>query len=505
MNFATLLDRHPESSTALISQGRVTTYGQLRRQVEELRGGLVRCGLEPGDRLAIVTANTWFFVASYLATLGVGGVAVPLNPQAPPVELERELAATGARIAVVAPGGRGSFAGVDRMAVELERVLVPEGVRLDAAEPFEELFGGEPAPVVARDEHDDAVLMFTAGTAGPRKAARLTHGNLLSNLQQVQAHPGLVGGPEDVALGVLPLFHIFGLNAVLGLALYVGSSIVLLERFDPASSLEAVREHGITVVAGAPPLFGAWAAVPGVDASALASVRLVVSGGAPLADEVEEAFRARFDKPIWQGYGLTETAPIVSTSLVGGEPRRGSIGVPLPGVEVRLVDTEGEDALAGDPGEVWVRGPNVFPGYWNDPDATALVLTDDGWLKTGDIAVTDDDGYLYLVDRAKDLIIVSGFNVFPAEVEEILLEHPGVAEAGVVGVSHPYTGEAVKAYVVPKQGRHLEEDEVIEFCAERLARYRCPTSVSFVDQIPQGLVGKVLRRALRELPGDGPG
>ncbi|TMK86822.1 MAG: long-chain fatty acid--CoA ligase [Actinobacteria bacterium] len=503
MNFATIADRHPESSTALVSQGKVTTYGQLRRQVEELRGGLVRAGLQPGDRLAIATANTWFFVVSYLATLGVGGVAVPLNPQSPPVELEGELAATGARVAVVGPRGRDSFAGVDRMAVELERVLVPEGVRLDAAEPLEELFGGDPAPCVARDEHDDAVLMFTAGTAGPRKAARLTHGNLLANLQQVQAHPGLVGGPEDVALGVLPLFHIFGLNAVLGLALYAGSSVVLLERFDPASSLEAVREHGITVVAGAPPLFGAWASVPGVDASSLASVRLVVSGGAPLADEVADAFQARFDRPIWQGYGLTETSPIVSSSLVGGEPRRGSIGIPLPGVDVRLVDSEGEDALAGDPGEVWVRGANVFPGYWNDPEATAMVLTEDGWLKTGDIAVTDDDGYLYLVDRAKDLIIVSGFNVFPAEVEEVLLEHPGIAEAGVVGVSHPYTGEAVKAYVVPKPGRHLEEDEVIEFCAERLARYKCPTSVSFVDQIPQGLVGKVLRRALRGAAGDG--
>ena len=503
MNFANIIDRHPESSTALISQGRKTTYGQLKRQVEELRGGLVRCGLEPGDRLAIVTANTWFFVVSYLATLGVGGVAVPLNPQAPPVELEGELAATGARIAVVAPRGRDSFAGVDRMAVDLERVLVPEGVRLDAAEPLEELFGGDPAPCVARDEHDDAVLMFTAGTAGPRKAARLTHGNLLANLQQVQAHPGLVGGPDDVALGVLPLFHIFGLNAVLGLALFVGSSVVLLERFDPTSSLEAVREHGITVVAGAPPLFGAWASVPGVDASALASVRLVVSGGAPLADEVADAFQARFDRPIWQGYGLTETAPIVSSSLVGGDPRRGSIGLPLPGVDVRLVDPEGEDALAGDPGEVWVRGPNVFPGYWNDPDATALVLTDDGWLKTGDIAVTDDDGYLYLVDRAKDLIIVSGFNVFPAEVEDVLREHPGIAEAGVIGVNHPYTGEAVKAFVVPTPGRHLEEEEVIEFCAERLARYKCPTAVSFVDQIPQGLVGKVLRRELRGAPGDG--
>ncbi|MBV8986128.1 MAG: AMP-binding protein, partial [Acidimicrobiia bacterium] len=264
MNFANIIEPHPESSTALVSQGRITTYGQLKRQVGELRGGLVRAGLEPGDRLAIVNANTWFFVVSYLATLGAGGVAVPLNPQAPPNELEAELSATGARMAVVGPRGRDSFAGVDRMAVDLERVLVPEGVHLDAADPIEELFDGDPAPVVARDEHDDAVLMFTAGTAGPRKAARLTHRNLLSNLEQVQAHPGLVRGADDVALGVLPLFHIFGLNAVLGLGLFVGSSVVLLERFDPASSLEAVREHGITVVAGAPPLFGAWASVPGV-------------------------------------------------------------------------------------------------------------------------------------------------------------------------------------------------------------------------------------------------
>jgi long-chain acyl-CoA synthetase len=319
----------------------------------------------------------------------------------------------------------------------------------------------------------------------------------------VQAHPGLALRPEDVALGVLPLFHIFGLNAVLGLALFAGASVVLVERFDPVSSLEAVREHGVTIVAGAPPLFAAWAAAPGLDAHALESVRLAVSGGAALADEVAHAFRTRFQRPVWEGYGLTETAPIVSSSLVGGEPRTGSIGVPLPGVEVRLVDVGGEDALAGDPGEIWVRGPNVFPGYWQDPEATAAVLTPEGWLRTGDIAVTDDDGYLYLVDRAKDLIIVSGFNVYPAEVEEALVEHPGIAEAAVVGVAHPYSGEAVKAFVVAAPGTHLEEDEVIEFCAERLARYKCPTSVSFVDELPQGLVGKVLRRELRGSPGDG--
>jgi long-chain acyl-CoA synthetase len=502
VNLATMVDSHPESATALISQGRVTTYGQLRRQVGELRGGLVADGLEPGDRFAIVTANTWFFVVSYLAALGAGAVVVPLNPQAPARELEGELSATGAKMAVVGPRGRDSFAGVDRMAVDLERVLVPEGVRLDAADPFEELFGSDPAPVVGRDENDDALLMFTAGTAGPPKAARLTHGNLLANLRQVQNHPGLAVRADDVGLGVLPLFHIFGLNAVLGLGLYSGGAVVLMERFDPVATLDAVREQNVTIIAGAPPMFAAWAAVPGVDKNALASVRLAVSGGAPLSDDIANAFRSRFDLPVWEGYGLTETAPIVSSSLVGGEPRLGSIGVPLPGVEVRLVDEDGEDALSGDSGEVWVRGPNVFPGYWQDEEATASALTPDGWLRTGDIAVTDDDGYLYLVDRAKDLIIVSGFNVFPAEVEETLLEHPSIAEAAAIGVEHPYTGEAVKAYVVPKQGRHLEEDEVIEFCAERMARYKCPTSVTFVDELPQGLVGKVLRRELREGPGD---
>jgi len=500
LNLSTIIDQHPEGAPALVSQGRTTSYGELRRQVGEMRGGLTRSGLEPGDRVAIVTANTWFFVVSYLATLGAGAVAVPLNPEAPPAELEGELGVTGARVAIVGPRGRDAFAGVDRLAVEVERVFVPEGVRLDAADPLEELFRGDPTPCVARDEADDAVLMFTAGTAGPPKAARLTHGNLLSNLRQVQAHPGLAVRPDDVGLGMLPLFHIFGLNAVLDLALFAGGSVVLVERFDPVSTLDVVRETGVTIVAGAPPIFAAWASLPGVDPAAMASVRLAVSGGAALADEVEEAFRARFGLPIWQGYGLTETAPIVSSSLVGGEPRPGSIGLPLPGVEVRLVDEEGEDALAGDSGEVRVRGPNVFPGYWHDDEATAAVLTSDGWLRTGDVAVTDDDGYLYLVDRAKDLIIVSGFNVFPAEVEDALAEHPGIATVAVVGVAHPYSGETVKAYVVPERGRHLEEGEVIEFCAERLARYKCPTAISFVDELPQGLVGKVLRRALRGAP-----
>ncbi|MCU1463395.1 MAG: acyl-CoA synthetase (AMP-forming)/AMP-acid ligase [Acidimicrobiales bacterium] len=497
MNLATIIERHPDDAVAVISRGRPTTYGELRRQVGALRAGLIALGVRPGDRVAVLAANNWFFVVFYLAALGAGAVVVPLNPASASRELERELAAIGALVAVVGPSGRDGFAGIDRADIPLEHVLVPEGVKLPGSEPLQQLFGHEPVQVVERADDDDALLMFTAGTAGPAKAARLSHGSLRANIEQMQAHPGLTATATDVALGVLPLFHIYGLNVVLNQALFAGAAVVLAERFDPAGALGLIREHGVTMIAGAPPMFAAWAALSGAAPTAFEGVRLAGSGGAPLSPEVASAFQSRFGLPVWQGYGLTEASPTVTSSSVGGVPKAGSIGVPLPGVDVRLVDVDGEDALAGDPGEIWVRGPNVFSGYWEDADATAAVITPDGWLRTGDIAVVDDDGYLFIVDRAKDLIIVSGFNVYPAEVEEVLLEHEHVAEAAVVGVEHPYSGETVTACVVPVAGAHVEEDELIEFAAARLARYKCPTTITFVDQLPQGLVGKVLRRALR--------
>jgi long-chain acyl-CoA synthetase len=243
-------------------------------------------------------------------------------------------------------------------------------------------------------------------------------------------------------------------------------------------------------------MYVAWATMPGADRDAMRSVRLAISGAAKLPEEVAAAFTARFGVPVFEGYGLTEAGPVVTTG-VGDLPRPGSVGVPVPGVEVRLVDADGDDVEAGDPGEIWVRGPNVFAGYWQDPEATARVLTPDGWLRTGDVAVADADGWLYLVDRRKDLIIVSGFNVYPAEVEEVLRAHPRIAEAAVVGEPDPYSGEAVKAFVVPVAGTHLDEDEVIAHCASRLARYKCPTRVAFVEALPRNAVGKALRRALR--------
>ncbi|HEX2850032.1 MAG TPA: AMP-binding protein [Acidimicrobiales bacterium] len=497
MNLATILEGHPDGATALLTRGRSITYGELRDQVAQMRGGLVRAGVERGDRVAIVAANNRVFVVAYLAILGVGAVAVPLNPGSPSAELRSQLSAVDVRIAIVGPSGRDAMAALGQGSVPVEQVYVAAGVDLPGGRPLDQLLGGEPAPVVDTADDDLAVLIFTAGTAGAPRAAMLSHGNLRSNLEQVQAHPSRRITADDVTFGVLPTFHIFGLNVALDLALFAGSSILLVERFDPASALDSIRDHGVTVVAGAPPMYQAWVALPEADPAAFSTVRIAVSGAAPLPPAVAAAFEQRFGVPVHEGYGLTEASPVVTSSVVGQRARHGSIGVPVPGVEVRLVDADGEDALAGDEGEIWVRGPNVFKGYWGDAEATAAAITPDGWLRTGDVAVVDGDGFLYIVDRVKDLIIVSGFNVYPAEVEEVLRDHPGIDDVAVVGMPHPHSGETVKAFVVQKPGFHLEEDQVIEFCAGRLARYKCPTKVTFVDELPVSNAGKLLRRELR--------
>ena len=493
MNLATIIDAHAADRPALVGRGRTTTYGQLRDRVAHLRAQFAARGVEPGDRVAIISGNTWYFVGAYLAALGLGAIAVPLNPESPAPEIERELAVVGARLVLVDPTARAAASGLDTSGIAGFVGLLSISDLVEAPPPA----GATAAPPVvdARPE-DPAVLLFTSGTAGAPRPAILTHGNLLANIDQMMAGPAHPEGPDEVALGVLPLFHVFGLNAVLGLTLSVGGSVVLVERFDPHTTLAEVTACKVTLMTGVPTMWAAWAALPTVPAGAVATVRLAVSGAAPLDPEVRRAVRDRLGLDLAEGYGLTEASPVVTTG-VGLHAPDGSIGVPLPGVQVRLIDSDGEDALVGDPGEIWVRGPNVFPGYWNDPEATAAALTPDGWLRTGDVAVVDDGGFLALVDRAKDVIVVSGFNVFPAEVEEVLEAHPGVATAAVIGVPHPRSGEAVKAFVVPDPGAHLEEDAVIDHAGRYLARYKCPSTVTFVHEIPQGVTGKVLRRALR--------
>jgi long-chain acyl-CoA synthetase len=495
VNIASIIEPHPDGAVALISRGRATSYGDLRSQVSAMRGGLVALGVQRGDRVALLHPNERYFVVAYLATVGLGAVAVPLNPSSPGPEIEREVAAVAAKVVFVGPVAKSAWSRVDRGKVpSLEHVVAVEN-DVPGSVLFEDLLASGPAPFVDVDPAEVAVLMFTSGTVGHPQAAMLTHANLLSNLDQSLAVPERLKA-DDVIFGVLPLFHIFGLNVVLNLALAVGAAIVLITQFDPSTALDTLVERGVTVVPGAPPIWVAWSQFREAQAASFASVRLALTGAAKMPEEAMRTLHDRFGLELREGYGLTEASPVVTTS-VGGEFRPGSIGRPLPGEQIRLVDDDGDDVPLGDTGELWVKGPNVFAGYWNDPAATARVVTPDGWLRTGDVAVADDDGFLYLVDRAKDLIIVSGFNVYPAEVEDVLAEYPGVAEVAVVGVAHPHTGEAVKAYVVLEPGVDAGEDEVIAFCRDHLARYKCPSKVLFVAELPKGLGGKVLRRVLR--------
>ncbi|MEQ8843148.1 MAG: AMP-binding protein [Acidimicrobiales bacterium] len=497
MNLATLLEDHPGDRTALVAGGDRISYGRLRDEIDATRGVLSRLGLDEGDRIAILCGTNPRFVRAWFAIIGAGFVAVPLNPQAPAAEVERELSAAAVRVVIAGPAGVAALSTLDRTKVPtLEHVFAPAGSELEGAVDLDEAMQlDNGAAIVPRDDDDLCALLFTSGTAGSPKAAMLSHGNFAANLRQLMSRPDQVTRPDDVSVCVVPMFHVLGLNSILNLAMWVGSTLVLVERFDPMSMIDVLEHEKVTVLAGPPTMWAALTQIDDVSASSFATLRLAISGAAAIPDRIVEDAMGRFGFRIHEGYGLTEASP--SVSVASGDDPVGSIGRPIPGVEVRLVDEVGDDVYIGDPGEILVRGPNVFLGYYDDPEATARVLDDDGWLRTGDIAVVDEEGRLSLVDRAKDLIIVSGFNVYPAEVERVLVAHPAVAEAGVVGLPHPHSGEAVKAFVVAEPDRAVEEDELIEWCATELARYKCPTKIDVVDEIPRGMSGKVLRRELR--------
>ncbi|MFK7919086.1 MAG: AMP-binding protein [Ilumatobacter sp.] len=495
MNLAAVIDGHDPEATALISRNRPTTYGALSEQIDRLRGGLASIGVSDGDRVALLCSNSRHFVVTYFATLGLGAVAVPLNPLSPAPELEAEIASVGAKVVVIEKLSTATWGNVSRDAVaSVETVISCDATSApDGALAFDELLASEPVERVDVDPDHLATLIFTSGTAGKPRAAMLTHANLLANLEQSHSAEDHVS-EGDVIYTVLPLFHIFGLNVAMTMGLSVGATVLLVQRFDPSTAIESITERGVTVLPGSPSMWTAFAHFNELNGSEFANIRLALSGASRLPIDTAKLMRTRFGVELCEGYGLTEASPIV-TSSIGAPVRFGSVGRVLDGVRVRLVNDDG-DIPPGDVGEIWVQGPNVFAGYFLDADATDAVLTDDGWLKTGDMATLDDDGYLWLVDRAKDLVIVSGFNVFPAEVEDVLSAHGDVVEAGVIGVPHPHTGEAVKAFVVTVSGSDVDEESLREFCLDHLARYKCPNKIMFVDELPRNTTGKLVRRRL---------
>lgn len=466
----------------------VLTYAQMNDASARVAAVLRAKGVQVGDRVALVMPNVTHFPVAYYGILRAGGIVVPMNPLLKAREIAFTLRDCGARIVVTFP----IFA--DEVTTAAAQVgaecLVADGEMFDAlvqaAEPMRQ--------VVERAGDDTAVILYTSGTTGTPKGAELTHHNLKTNAVTM-AETLLHVGPNDVLFGGLPLFHAFGQTCALNTAIAAGVTLTLLPRFEPARALEIMHRDGVTVFLGVPTMYTALLHTGIPDGHDLSRLRIAVSGGASLPVEVLHAFENKFDVTVLEGYGLSETSPVAAFNPPDRPRKAGSIGVPISGVELKLVSGDGIAVGPGEVGEIAIRGENVMKGYWNRPDATAETIRD-GWFHSGDLARVDEDGYYFIVDRKKDLIIRSGYNVYPREIEEVLYRHPAVAEAAVVGVPHEIHGEEVAAVVILQDGARVTADEVRDYVKQRVAAYKYPRIVTFTDALPKGATGKILKREI---------
>jgi long-chain acyl-CoA synthetase len=476
--------------SALVFEGREWTNVEQQRAANRLAHALRRLGVGPGDRVVVLLPNCPEVLQSYAAILKLGAVVVPVTFLLSPPEVGHILEHAAPTVVITAPELDWKTGGW-----EGRRVLV--GAEAPGALPYDGVVAGEPDTIatVDRTDADLAVVLYTAGTTGLPKGVALSHGNLLANARAAASVYEL--DRERWGLVTLPLSHSYGLT-VMNTGNALGTRAVLLRWFTPDGVLSAIQEYGVQAMAGVPTMYVYLLNYPEADRYDTSSMRAWGSGAAALPIEIVEPFERRFGGRLLEGYGLTEAAPVVSTHRYSCARKLGSVGQPLPGVEVRVVDDAGRPLPVGEAGEVCVRGPNVMLGYYRMPDETARVLRD-GWLHTGDVGRLDDDGYLYIVERKKDLIIRGGLNVYPREVEDVLYAHPAVVEAAVVGMPDPVMGEEGCAFVVLRAGAAATPDGLIAFCQERLAKFKCPREVRVVDALPKSPIGKVLRKELRAL------
>jgi long-chain acyl-CoA synthetase len=517
---------------ALVAHDRMLTWGELDARVDTVAAALRsldldgdHAGADPSSaRVALALPNVPEFAVAFFASLRAGLIAVPLNPGYTARELRHQLADSAASTIVGSSAVIRAMSTVRAELPALRHAYTIDSESHDGARPFAELARdaervSAPAAGSTTGGENVAVILYTSGTAGAPKGAMLSHRALIANHRQVDGVRPPIVTTGDVVLLALPLFHAFGLNSGLGAVAWHGACGVLAERFDPAETLGLIARHQVSVVAAVPQMYVAWSLLPELGES-LASVRVAVSGAAPLDAGAARRFLEATRHPVFEGYGLTETSPVVTTALASPVPKSGSIGRPIPQVEVKLVAADGseiarvgpdgliasdefdddfDDDAGGvpgtDPGEIVVRGPNLFSGYWPDGSGGPGA---DGWWATGDVAYADADGDLFLVDRLGELILVSGFNVYPHEVELVVAAHPGVVEAAVVGVEHPYTGQAVKAFVVLAPGAAASADDLIAHCERNLARFKCPSVIEFVAELPHSATGKVRKGKLRD-------
>ncbi|MGW1884607.1 long-chain-fatty-acid--CoA ligase [Streptomyces sp. NPDC001970] len=471
MNLARLLSdtaaRHA-GHPALRLDDEVVSYARLERDAARAASCVRALGVRPGDRVGLCLPNVPAFAVLYYGILRAGGVVVPMNPLLKERETDYYLADSGAR----------HLLGADR---DWPAVLAGH-------EPYDD--------VVERSPDDTAVIIYTSGTTGRPKGAELTHGNLLRNVTATNA--SLLRLTEhDVLFGGLPLFHSFGQTCALNCAVAAGACLTLLPRFDAGRALEMLVRDRVTVFEGVPTMYAALLAHPSRSSAHREHLRLAASGGAAMPVEILHAFEEAFDCPLLEGYGLSETSPVATFNRPEGPRRAGTIGVPIEGVRIRIQDDAGREVPDGRPGEVAISGHNIMKGYWNRPDATAEAIQD-GWFRSGDLGVRDPDGLIRIVGRKKEMIIRGGFNVYPREVEEVLYEHPAVAEAAVLGAPHPELGEEVTAVVALKPGHAaaVAADELREFVKARVAPYKYPRLVRITDALPKGPTGKILKREI---------
>jgi len=509
---------------ALLFQGYKVTYRQLQTMVNRMTNAFQNMGIRQGDSVSILLPNIIPCVVAYYAILKTGARAVMNNPLYSDRELEHQFNDSGSKLLVTLDLLANRMAALrPRTAIETivytsigdylpfpKNLLFPlvgkkKGLAADVS-PASDLYKWKevlsryaPTPSPVSLSFDDiAMLQYTGGTTGVSKGVMLTHGNLSKQVQAIRAWFPRFNPGEETMLGALPFFHVFGLSVAMNFAIYMGWGDVLVPKPQPEPLLETIDKYRPTFAPLVPTMYIGMLNHPLIDKTDLTSIKGCFSGSAPLPLEVIRDFEAKTGAVIVEGFGMTESSPVTHINPFGGERKVGSIGIPISDTEARIVDlNEGTREMPlGESGELVVRGPQVMQGYWQRPDATAETLVD-GWLHTGDIAKMDEDGYFYIVDRKKDMIISGGYNVYPRDIEEVLFEHPKIAEATAIGVPHPRRGEQVKVFIVLKEGEKATADEIIDYCKGKLATYKLPTEVEFIDALPKTNVGKVLKKDLR--------
>ena len=521
------LDRSAQEfpqTMALLFQGYQVNYRQLKDMVDRFAAGLHALGIRPGDSVAILLPNVIPCVVAYYAILQIGAQAVMNNPLYSDRELEHQFNDSGAKLLItldllvkrmVALRSRTTIETIIYTSIGdylpfPKNLLFPlvgkkKGLAADVT-PTADLYkwkavlaqNAPPAPAVELDFDDIAMLQYTGGTTGVSKGVMLTHGNLSRQVQHVRAWFPKFNRGEEVMLGALPFFHVFGLTVAMNFAIFMGWGDILVPKPQPEPLLETIGKFRPTFAPLVPTMYIGMLGHPKIDQTDLTCIKGCFSGSAPLPIEVIRDFEAKTGAVIVEGFGMTESSPVTHINPYGGQRKVGSIGIPIPDTEARIVDLNDptREMPVGETGELVVRGPQVMRGYWQREDATAETIID-GWLHTGDIAMMDAEGYFFIVDRKKDMIISGGYNVYPRDIEEVLFEHPKIAEATAIGVPHPKRGEQVKVFVVLKPGESATAEEILEFCQGKLATYKLPTELEFKAELPKTNVGKVLKKDLR--------